>query len=80
MTLDEDAPPPEPNRPPWPENFLADLHAGCYDRDDNAVDPRNDPVAALWATVQADPDAAACLSDLDRVQTVVMRLGADRRR
>ncbi|MGU3438281.1 hypothetical protein ACNHUS_35380 [Actinomycetes bacterium M1A6_2h] len=74
MTADDDAPPPIPDGPPWPADFVAALHAGCYD-DESAVDPQRDPMVELWARVRDDPEASRMLDDLDEVRAVLGRLG-----
>lgn len=75
---DDDAPPPIPVGPPWPADFVAALHAGCYD-DETAVDPQRDPMIGLWNRVCADPDAARMLDELDEVRAALGRLGRRRR-
>lgn len=55
---DEDSPPPMETEPPWSTEFVAALHAGCYD-DESVTDPAHDPMTALWASVRADPVTAA---------------------
>ncbi|AEF43088.1 hypothetical protein [Hoyosella subflava] len=58
-----DIPPPVPDGPPWPEEFLADLHAGVYPDDPE-----------LLARVYADPDAVAILDRLERITDQLRRL------
>lgn len=70
---DEDSPPPIETEPPWSGEFLAALHAGCYD-DESVTDPTRDPMAALWARVRADPVAAHELDLLDEICAELARL------
>jgi hypothetical protein len=55
-----------PDGPPWPEDLLADLHAGV-------LEPRR--AAAVQAGVGADADARAFLAALDAVRTDLSALG-----
>lgn len=63
-----------PQGPPWPADFVANLHAGCYDSEE-VVDPSCDPMIAVWAAVRADSEASRMLDDLDDVRAVLGRLG-----
>ncbi|MFC5285541.1 hypothetical protein ACFPM7_00625 [Actinokineospora guangxiensis] len=56
-----------PDGPPWPEDLLADLHAGV-------LEPRR--AAVVQADVGADADARAFLAALDAVRTDLSALGA----
>lgn len=73
---DEDSPPPMETEPPWSTEFVAALHAGCYD-DESVTDPALDPMTALWARVRADPVFAAQLDRLDQVRDELGRLSFD---
>ncbi|MFD4268130.1 hypothetical protein [Rhodococcus sp. NPDC058481] len=53
-----------PDGPPWPVDFLADLHAGLYPDDPD-----------LLARVYADPDAVQVLEALERVADELRRYG-----
>jgi hypothetical protein len=56
-----------PDGPPWPEDLLADLHAGV-------LEPQR--AAVVQAGVGADADARAFLAALDGVRTDLSALGA----
>lgn len=62
-----------PLGPPWPGDFVADLHAVCYDCDE-IVDPSSDPMIAVWAAVRANSEASRMLDDLDDIRAVLGRL------
>ncbi|MFI6432884.1 hypothetical protein [Rhodococcus oryzae] len=53
-----------PDGPPWPVDFLADLHAGLYPDDPE-----------LLGRVYADPEACRVLEALERVADDLRRLG-----
>ncbi|MET4610641.1 hypothetical protein ABIC28_001619 [Rhodococcus sp. PvR044] len=53
-----------PDGPPWPVEFLADLHAGLY--------PDNPD---LLGRVYADPEACRVLESLEQVADDLRRLG-----
>ncbi|WP_137876002.1 hypothetical protein [Rhodococcus sp. Q] len=53
-----------PDGPPWPPEFLADLHAGLYPDDPE-----------LLGRVYADPDAVLYLEKLEQVADELRRLG-----
>ncbi|MGW6695082.1 hypothetical protein ACWF62_15050 [Rhodococcus sp. NPDC054953] len=59
---------PPPDGPPWPVEFLADLHAGLYPDDPE-----------LLGRVYADPDAVRVLAALEQVADDLRSLGRESR-